>query len=223
MSFARSPEDRFIADAAKSAALPLIHREREAVIRGIVHDSHLKHFDQGYGALWWAEDEQYAFDLIKQRRPEIYEDRIFKIWNDHPIRDDPRFAPIAVTFKEDLVVSAGLTRIAQLMTGVSSTSFTHFESGTGTNAESAGDTALQTALTRVSMASSGDRYATGTSAKFAGFFGSSTSSGTVAEGGAFDNGSGGTMLFRSVYASTLAHTSGSTTYTLQQTITQSAS
>lgn len=182
----------------------------------------LKHLDQSFGALWDKKDFDYAKWLIKKRDPELYENRILKLWNDHHDVGDPRFNPLAVTYKVDLVVNAGLTRIAQLMVGASTTSFTHFASGTGTNAEAAGDTALQTESTRISMATSGDRYVTGTSAKFAGFFGSTSPTGVISEGGAFDAGAAGTMLFRSVYSSTLSHTQNSTTYTLQQTISQSA-
>jgi len=136
------------------------------------------------------------------------------------------FEPAQVTYKEDLVVNVGLTRLAQLMTGKSTTSFTHFVSGTGSTAEAAGLTISDvTESTRVSMATSGDRYDSGTSAKFVGFFPSTSPNATITTGCAADSAtpSAGTILFYTKYSSSLVHTNGTTIYVLQQTITQTAS
>lgn len=186
--------------------------------------SALKVRDVGFGSVWSKEDHDYVLRLLRKRDPSAFEDRLLSIWNDHKlIREEPRFAPIEVTYKEDLVVTAGMTRIAQLMTGDSTTSFRYFASGTGTNAEALADTALQTESVRVDMDSSGDRYGSGTSAKFVGFFPTASTTATIAEGGAFDAGAVGTMLFRTKYSSTISHVSGTTIYVLQQTINQSSS
>lgn len=190
------------------------------------HSDKIKSFDVGYGAVWSKEDFEYAKRAFRKDRYDKTLMLLERKLNDQTAFDDrvDRLCePLQVAKKVDLVVNAGLTRIAELLTGESTTSFTHFASGTGTTAEAAGQTALVTELARVSMVTSGDRFATGTSAKFVGFFDSSTSSGTIAEGAVFDNSSGGTMLFRTKYSSTLSHTQDSTTYTLSETISQSAS
>ena len=187
--------------------------------------STIRTHDVGVAAVWSKEDSDYAFRSIKRDRFDETQRLLLRALNDQTSFDErvnKHCEPLQVAHKEDLVVNAGLTRIAQLITGESTTSFTHFAAGTGNTAEAAGDTALATELGRVSMVTSGDRFATGTSAKFAGFFDTSISSGTVAEGGAFDASSNGTMLFRTVYASTLTHTSGTSVFTLHQTLAQSA-
>ena len=181
--------------------------------------------DVGVGAVWSKEDADYAFRSIKRDRYDETFRLLERAFNDQTSFDqriNKHLEPLQVTYKVDLVVNAGLTRIAQLCTGESTSSFTHFAAGTGTGSESASDTALGTELGRVSMVTQGDRFSTGTSMKFAGFFDTSISSGTVAEGGMFDASSSGTMLFRSKYSSTLTHTSGSTVFTLQETVSQSA-
>lgn len=190
------------------------------------HELNLHSHDVGYGAVWSKSDAQYALRSIKRDRYDETLRLLERKLNDQTAFDERvnrLMEPLEVTKKEDLVVNVGLTRIAELLTGESTTSFTHFASGTGTTAESSGQTALVTELARVSMVTSGDRFATGTSAKFAGFFDSSTSSGVIAEGGVFDAASSGTMLFRTKYSSTLTHTQDNTVYTLTETISQSAS
>lgn len=187
--------------------------------------------DFGYGSVWLKEDEEYVKKLLALRNPALFEDRVLKIWNDHKvIRDDKYlrlFEPVQVTYKEDLVVNVGLTRLAELATGASSTSFTHFVSGTGSTAEAAGLTiANVTESARVNMTTgSGDRYASGTSMKFVGFFPNTSTTATITTGSVADSAtpSAGTILFYTKYASSLSHTSGTTIYVLQQTITQTAS
>ncbi|MEM3160347.1 MAG: hypothetical protein QXJ74_06150 [Nitrososphaera sp.] len=182
--------------------------------------------DVGAGAVWSKEDADYALRAIKRDRYDETFRLLERRFNDQTSFDqrvNKHCEPIEVTYKVDLVVNAGLTRLAQFMTGESTTSFTHFAAGTGTTAEGSGQTALVTEIGRVSMITSGDRYSSGTSAKFAGFFPTSTTSGTIAEGGVFDAGASGTMLFRTKYSATLVHTSGTTVFTLMETLTQSAS
>jgi hypothetical protein len=193
--------------------------------RGNVHGH-----DYSYGSVWQSADEKYVCKLLRQRNPELMEKRISKIWDDHRAIYDKKYArmfePVSVTYKEDLVVNEGLTRLAQLATGQSSTSFTHFVSGTGSTAEGAGRTIADVVESaRVSMSTSGDRYATGTSMKFAGFFPSTSPTATITQGAAADNAtpSAGTILFYTKYGSGLSHTAGTTFYVLQQTITQTAS
>lgn len=194
---------------------------------GVVYTETL---DYNYGSLWAKEDQDYVLNLLRRRDSAVMEDRILKVWNDHKaIHDDHYgrlFEPIAVTYKEDLVVGVGLTRNAELMTGDSTTSFTHFVSGTGSAAEGSGRTIADvTESARVSMATSGDRYPSGTDAKFAGFFGSASATATITQGAVADSGtpSAGTILFYTLYSSSLDHTQNSTIYVLQTTVAQTSS
>lgn len=192
--------------------------------------AHIHKHDFGYGAVWDKADEAYVRALIKQRNPAVFEDRLKKVWDDHKaIKDDKYgrlFEPLQVTYKEDLVVDVGLQRIADLCVGVSTTSFTHFVSGTGATAEGSGRTIADvTESTRVSLLTSGDRFRTGTSMKFVGFFPSTSPTAVITQGAVADSAtpSAGTILFYTKYSASISHTSGTTFYTLSQTITQSAS
>ncbi len=53
---------------------------------------------------------------------------------------------------DNLIVNAGLERVARLLGGVSTDVFTHIAIGTGTTAAATGDTALETEYTRAAAA-----------------------------------------------------------------------
>jgi hypothetical protein len=105
----------------------------------------------------------------------------------------------------NLVVNAGLNLIRDFLDGDAPTAPTHFGYGTGTNAVTAGDTALQTQLARDVFTSK-----TGTNAQqqiFTFYLGSATANGnTLAEAGIFNAASGGTMLCRVKLSPTIVKT-----------------
>jgi len=82
--------------------------------------------------------------------------------------------------------------------------------------------ALKSENARVSLSTSGYQTSSGSSMKFAGFFNTGFASAVITEGGVFDASSGGNMLFRTVYSSSLSHTQYSTVYTLTQSILQAS-
>ena len=106
----------------------------------------------------------------------------------------------------NLVVSAGKAGVASRINGAGSESaFTYIAIGTGTNAASAGDTALQTEITTgggARAAATCTRVTTDTTndtAKLSKTF-TFTSSFAVTESGVFNASSGGTLLARQVFS-----------------------
>src|SRR5215217_4546985 len=172
----------------------------------------IKAVDIGYPALWDVVDERdFDKELLRVRERGMLEALLFeakmeRIRNDQTARFEMsghQMEPLTIgENKEDLVVNAGLIRIAQLVTGKSAQYFTYFASGTGVAIERPSDTRLSSENFRVSMISSG----------------------FISEGGVFDLGStnGGTMLFRTVYpiSSRVEHIQGRTFYSLMQSINQ---
>lgn len=196
--------------------------------------SGMKSEDVGYPILWDVVDE-HDFDKEMTRVRErgvleamIFEQKMERIRNDQTARFESSghiMDPLQIgEDKEDLVVNAGLVRIAQLVTGKSNVYFTFFASGTGTAIERPSDIILSAENFRVSMISSGFVEAVGTVMKFTGKFPSFVTSGTISEGGVFDNGgsNSGVMLFRTVYPvnGRISHIAGSTFYSLMQSINQ---
>jgi hypothetical protein len=187
-----------------------------------------KYDDVAVATLWDQRDEERIDkELTKVRMgqipPDSFEDRLMRYYNDQTL---PReFEPLEQSEpKHDLVVNAGLVRIAQLVTGKSSTYFTFFASGTGIASERPADIRLSAENFRVSMLSSGFVEAVGTAMKFVGKFPSFLPSATITEGGAFDIGTQnfGTMLFRTLYPSSarFGHIQSRTFYSLMQSINQ---
>jgi|SRR5215203_268309 len=194
----------------------------------------MKTVDVGYPILWDVADEQ-DFDKELQRVREggplaaqTFDEKMERIQNDQTARYEMsgrEIEPLQIgEKKEDLVVNAGLVRIAQLVVGRSAQYFTYFASGTGTAVERPSDVILSSENYRVSMISSGFTEAVGTVMKFVGKFPSFLASGFISEGGVFDLGTTntGTMLFRTVYptSSRVEHISGRTYYSLMQSINQ---
>lgn len=190
--------------------------------------------DTGFPVLWDVGDER-DFDKevlkVRERGPgqaREFDAKIERIKNDQTARFEMTghiMEPLVIgEEKEDLIVNAGLVRIAQLVTGKSAAYFTFFASGTGVAIERPSDTRLAAENFRVSMISSGFVEAVGTVMKFVGKFPSFVTSGFISEGGVFDLGgsNSGTMLFRTVYptASRVEHIQGRTFYSLMQSINQ---
>jgi len=194
----------------------------------------VKTVDVGFPALWDIGDERdFDKELLRVRERGILEAMLFeakmeRVRNDQTVRFETSghlMEPLTIgENKEDLVVNAGLIRIAQLVTGKSAQYFTYFASGTGGAIERPSDIRLSSENYRVSMISSGFVEAVGTVMKFVGKFPSFITSGFISEGGVFDLGStnGGTMLFRTVYptSSRVEHIQGRTFYSLMQSINQ---
>lgn len=189
--------------------------------------------DVGYPALWDIVDEgDFDRELLKVRSgklsPLSFDYKFERIRNDQTVRFETSghlMEPLMIgEDKEDLVVNAGLIRIAQLVTGKSAQYFTYFASGTGTAVERPSDVVLSSENYRISMISSGFVEAVGTVMKFVAKFPSFIPTAFVTEGGVFDIGSSnsGTMLFRTLYPTTsrVEHIQGRTFYSLMQSINQ---
>ena len=98
---------------------------------------------------------------------------------------------------KNLVVTVGKTFVASRIVGVASNIMSHMAVGSGTTAAAVGDTALQTELGRVVLAS-------GTSASnvvtYTATFPAGTATGAITEAGILNAGSAGTLLCRTVFA-----------------------
>jgi hypothetical protein len=104
----------------------------------------------------------------------------------------------------NLVVNAGLNLIRDFLDGDAPTAPTHFGYGTGTNAVTAGDTALQTQVARATFTT---KTSNAQQQVFTFYLGSATANGnTLAEAGIFNAASGGTMLCRVKLSPTIVKT-----------------
>lgn len=97
---------------------------------------------------------------------------------------------------KNLVVTTGKQFIASRMTGTT-TVMSHMAVGAGTTAASASDTALQSELGRVALASG---TTVGAVTTYAASFPAGTGTGAVTEAGILNAASGGTLLCRTVFA-----------------------
>jgi hypothetical protein len=106
------------------------------------------------------------------------------------------------TVKEDrefknLVVTTGKDFVASRIVGTASSVMSHMAVGSGTTAAAAGDTALQTELGRVALASN---IAILNVVTQTATFPAGTATGAVTEAGIFNAASVGTMFCRTVFA-----------------------
>jgi hypothetical protein len=191
--------------------------------------SRLKVRDVGTGTVWDVSDAEYLkkiFSVVsdkknydKQTRDKVYEAferNLERAYFDQTTDKD--FEPLQIDRKEDLVTQGGLARLAALATNDSSQFFTHFASGIGRTQENRADTQLDSENARVGLGDSGYASGNGSSLKYAGFFPTGIASTNVTEGGVFDDGEGGLMLFRTVYSTSFAHVQYQTVYILTQSI-----
>ena len=98
---------------------------------------------------------------------------------------------------DNLVVTAGKGYVASRIKDASATAMSHMEIGSGSTAAAASDTALGSALGRVSLTSTSVSSAVVT---YVATFGAGTGTGAVTEAGLFNASSGGTMLCRTVFS-----------------------
>lgn len=106
--------------------------------------------------------------------------------------------------QHNLVVTAGLNLIRDLLDGDAVAGLTHLAVGTGTNAVLASDTALQAEVFRDAVTS---RTSANQSLVVSYYLGSPSANGnTLAEAGLFNAASAGTMFARVKLASTIAKT-----------------
>lgn len=133
---------------------------------------------------------------------------------------DAKTGKIKQVFKNhNKIPTVGLTAIAASLAegGADTILIRYVEVGTGTNAPAAGDTGLQTALSRITV-SSGDGV--GTSAFITGFFPTTSGNGALKEAGLFIGGTAslgtGTLFSRVVINVTKT---SSDTLTLDWTVT----
>jgi len=98
---------------------------------------------------------------------------------------------------DNLVVTAGKGYVASRMKDATATAMSHMEIGSGSTAAAASDTALGSALGRVSLTSTSVSSAVVT---YVATFGAGTGTGAVTEAGLFNASSGGTMLCRTVFS-----------------------
>jgi hypothetical protein len=97
---------------------------------------------------------------------------------------------------KNLVVTAGKEFIAARMVGTP-TEMSHMAVGAGTTAAAVGNTALESELGRVALASDS---ATAAVVTYTANFPPATGTGAVTEAGIFNAGTGGTMLCRTVFS-----------------------
>ena len=98
---------------------------------------------------------------------------------------------------DNLVVTAGKGYVASRIKDSTATAMSHMEIGSGSTAAAASDTALGSALGRVSLTSTSVSSAVVT---YVATFGAGTGTGAVTEAGLFNASSGGTMLCRTVFS-----------------------
>lgn len=180
------------------------------------------YLDTNRVALFPKSDAPTVKKLLQEKHFDNFNARLDRFLNDQTSYDDlhhRHLEPLQVRIKHDLVVTTGMQHIAKLVTGKTTTSFTHMACGTGTNPESSGDTSLQSETQRIVCT---DRFDSGTSIKFAGLFPSSTPTGNISEFGIFDSAAAGNMLVRTVFTPAIGHVQDSTIFSLTQVIQQSA-
>ena len=120
------------------------------------------------------------------------------------VRDATTGELLAEQTQRNLVVNAGLNLIRDFLDGDAPTAPTHFGYGTGTNAVTAGDTALQTQVARDTLTS---KTSNAQQQVFTYYLGSATANGnTLGEAGIFNAASGGTMLCRVKLSPTIVKT-----------------
>jgi hypothetical protein len=210
-----------------SQFLKILKLRAEAAKTGIPFQA-MRYDDVAIATLWDKSDEERIdkeLALIRDGKlpADTFESKLTRYHNDQTLPRESE--PLEQTEpKHDLVVNAGLVRIAQLVTGKSSAYFNHFASGTGVALERPSDVRLAGENFRVSMVSSGFIEAVGTVMKFTGKFPSFLPNALITEGGVFDFGEphSGTMLFRTLYPTTsrIDHIQGRTFYSLMQSINQ---
>ena len=107
--------------------------------------------------------------------------------------------------QSNLVVDAGLNLIRDFLDGDAPTAITHFGYGTGTNAVTAADTALQTQTARATLTSKVGTVSKQWQATY--YMSSTTGNGnTYGEVGLFNAASGGTMFARVKLSPTIVKT-----------------
>ncbi len=97
---------------------------------------------------------------------------------------------------KNLVVTTGKNFIASRMKDAVATVMSHMAIGSGTTAAAAGDTALETELGRVALAST---TVTDNNVAYVATFPAGTGTGAVTEAGLLNAGTGGTLLCRTVF------------------------
>ena len=98
---------------------------------------------------------------------------------------------------DNLVVTTGKNFVASRIVGVADSVMSHMAVGSGTTAAAIGDTALQTELGRVALASNTAALNVVTQTAT---FPAGTGTGAVTEAGVFNAASAGTMFCRTVFA-----------------------
>lgn len=99
---------------------------------------------------------------------------------------------------KNLVVDAGKTLIAKLITGQSATSVSHMALGTSNTAAAAAQTTLVAEAGRVALTT---KTSSSNVMSFVAIFPAGTATGTLQEGGLFNAASGGDMMCRSTFTS----------------------
>lgn len=107
----------------------------------------------------------------------------------------------------NLIVDAGSNQIGNLCVGANTNSFTHNGVGSSTTAVAAGQTDLQTPITRIAVTS---RYQVSNASHFDTFWDSATGNGTWNETGIFTAISSGTMGSRKVLSSPFTKSTANT-------------
>lgn len=119
-------------------------------------------------------------------------------------------------FIDNLVVTTGKTFICSRMAGTTYAVMSHMAVGSGSTAAAAGDTALETEITRVALTSTTPSTS---SITYVGDYPAGTGTGTISEAGILNNSVGGTLLCRTTF--TAIPKGASDTLSISWTITAS--
>lgn len=118
----------------------------------------------------------------------------------------------------NLVVNNGLNFILEAMNGDTSDIMDFIAIGSGTSSAAAGDTALQTEVTRVQMSS---RSIASNVISFSASYGAGVGTATISEAGIFDAASAGDMLCRVQFGSIVKEAADSLVINWDLTLTAS--
>jgi|SRR5215212_1259925 len=129
-----------------------------------------------------------------------YEQFLARSYQDQTVSYEWIPEPLQVGYKPDRVVFSGLERIADLVTGISTSTFRYYAIGTGNTPVLPSDTFLDFEESRVSIGETGFAESKGSSMVFSANFPTTLPSMSVSESGIFDRLTGfGVMLLRTLY------------------------
>lgn len=162
----------------------------------------------GYLATWDLKDYDYVRNWFRTIRAmkngalaSDFSIKLERVWNDQTTDIEP----IEVVQGRNRIVNDGLVRVAELITGSSSSLWTHLAVGNGISPVSMSDSFLQSEIERVALGTDGFQTPAGSVLRYGGFFSPSVNTSLISEAGVFDDPTEGIMFFRTVYTTPINH------------------